>query len=193
VNPDDNLRFVGRISASLFEPETGWFNQGTYLGKKNVLAIGLGSDYQKDLMFGTREDDYSVWTADLFYDKPFSKGGALTLEAAYIDISNGPNSITFTQFSSGNDGSIISLKTGYLFADKLGPGQVQPFAHWQYIDVDESGKDSTNVYGFGLNYFLKGHANKLSLDFTYVDQEEEILSQDIQDRIIVTFQMAAGF
>ena len=109
TNPDDNLRFVGRISASLFEPETGWFNQGTYLGKKRVLSIGLGGDYQKDLRFGTREDDYSVWTTDLFYDQPFSNGGALTLEAAYIDISNGPNSITFTQFSPGDDGSIFSL------------------------------------------------------------------------------------
>ncbi|MEZ4602216.1 MAG: hypothetical protein R2861_02045 [Desulfobacterales bacterium] len=34
VNPDDTLRFAGRMSFNLFDPETGWFNAGTYLGKK---------------------------------------------------------------------------------------------------------------------------------------------------------------
>lgn len=193
TNPDDNLRFAGRVSVSLFEPETGWFNQGTYLGKKRVLSIGGGGDYQKDLIFGTREDDYSTWTVDLFYDQPLGTYGALTFEGAYIDINNGPNGITFTQFSPGDDGSIISLKAGYLLPGSLGPGQIQPFGHWQYIDVDESGKDGTNVYGFGLNYFIKGQANKISLDFTFVDQDEEILNQDIQDHFIFTFQLAAGF
>ncbi len=38
------------------------------------------------------------------------------------------------------------------------------------------GKDDTQVYGLGLNYFFKGHANKLSLDFTSVDQETETTS-----------------
>ncbi|MBW1962802.1 MAG: hypothetical protein JRH18_24210 [Deltaproteobacteria bacterium] len=193
INPDDNLRIAGRISISPFDPETGWFNQGTYLGKKRVLSVGAGADYQQDLMFGSREDDYSAWTLDAFYDQPIGTSGAFTFEGAYINIENGPNNITFTQLSSGDDGSIISLKAGYLFTDKLGPGQIQPFAHWQYIDVDESGKDNTNVYGFGLNYFLKGHANKISLDFAFVDQDEEVLTQDVQDHFIFTFQLAAGF
>jgi hypothetical protein len=193
VNPDDNLRFVGRISVSLFDPETGWFNKGTYLGKKRVLSLGGGADYQKDLIYGTRQDDYSAWTIDAFYDQPIGNHGAFTFEGAYIDIDNGVNAISDTQFASGDDGSIASLKAGYLFLDKIGPGQFQPFAHWQYINVDETGKDGTNVYGFGLNYFIKGQANKLTLDFTHVDQKEEILNQDIQDRFIVTFQIAAGF
>ena len=34
ANPEDNLRFVGRVSVSLLEPETGWFNKGTYLGEE---------------------------------------------------------------------------------------------------------------------------------------------------------------
>lgn len=69
-NPDDNLRFAGRMSANLFEPETGWFNQGTYLGEKQILAIGFGADYQ-ELEFGTQTDDYFAWTADIHYDQPW--------------------------------------------------------------------------------------------------------------------------
>lgn len=43
VNPGDNPRFAGRLSLSLLEPETGWFNQGTYLGERQVLSIGGGA------------------------------------------------------------------------------------------------------------------------------------------------------
>ena len=91
-NPGDNLRFAGRISVNLFDPETGWFNQGTYLGKKQILAMGVGADSQ-ELFFGTRTDDYLAWTADIHYDQPFSNGGALTAEAAYINIENVANSV----------------------------------------------------------------------------------------------------
>ncbi len=189
-NPDDNLRFAGRMSANLFEPETGWFNQGTYLGEKQILAIGLGADYQ-ELVFGTQADDYFAWTADIHYDQPFNNGGALTAEIAYIDIENVANSVKYTQFASGDNGSIISAKAGYLFPGKLGIGQLQPFAHYELISVDETGKDDTQVYGLGLNYFFKGHANKLSLDVTSVDQDTETTSA--QDHLLITFQLAVGF
>ncbi len=192
-NPDDKLRFAGRISASLFEPETGWFNPGTYLGKKRVLSLGAGVDSQNDLVFGTERGDYLSWTADVFYDQPLGSYGALTFEGAYIDIKNGPIPITFTQQALGDDASIISLKAGYLCPVQVGPGQFQPFGHWQRISVDESGKDDTNVYGFGLNYFIKGQANKVSVDFTFVDQKDEIPSRNVRDHFILTFQLAAGF
>jgi len=45
-NPDDNLRFAGRVAVSLLEPEKAWFNKGTYLGKKKVLSLGFGYDTQ---------------------------------------------------------------------------------------------------------------------------------------------------
>jgi len=50
ANPGDSLRFAGRISLNLLEPETGWFNRGTYLGEKRVLALGVGFDRQADLV-----------------------------------------------------------------------------------------------------------------------------------------------
>jgi hypothetical protein len=189
-NPDDNLRFAGRISANLFDTETGWFNQGTYLGKKQILALGLGADSQ-ELVFGSRTDDYLAWTADIHYDQPFSNVGALTAEAAYINIKNVVNSIKYTQLASGDSGAIVSLKAGYFFPGNVGIGQLQPFAHYELVDVDETGKDDTQIYGGGLNYFFKGHANKLSIDVSTIDQRTETTS--VQDHLIVTLQIAAGF
>ena len=189
-NPDDNLRFAGRVSVNLFDTETSWFNQGTYLGKKEILAIGLGADSQ-ELVFGAQTDDYFAWTADIHYDKPFSNGGALTAEAAYIDIENAANSIKYTRFASGDEGSIASVKAGYLLPGNFGIGRLQPFVHYELIDVDETGKDDTQVYGLGLNYFFKGHANKLSMDISSVDQGTETIS--VQDHFLVTMQLAVGF
>jgi len=188
-NPDDNPRFAGRVSASLLEPETDWFNQGTYLGKKRVLSIGAGIDTQDNLVLNGREQDYSAWTADIFFD-----GGGFTVEAAYIGIENGPNPINFTRMSAGDDMAIISVKAGYLLPGEIFFGPVQPFVHFETVDVD--GRDDTDIYGFGINHFIKGPANKLSLDLTYLDQERETKTPGappVQDHLVVTFQMAAGF
>ncbi len=46
---------------------------------------------------------------------------------------------------------------------------------------------------FGLNYFIKGQANKVSVEFTFVDQKDEIPSRNVRDHVILTFQLAAGF
>ncbi|OAG28013.1 selenite/tellurite reduction operon porin ExtI [Thermodesulfatator autotrophicus] len=187
-NPEDNLRFAGRIALSLFEPETGWFNKGTYLGKKKVLSLGFGFDYQEDIKFALEEDDYSAWTLDLFWDQPLGPG-AITLAFSYIDIENSVNGITYTNLGSGDDGSIFSFKVGYFFPDKIGIGQIQPFFHYQNFDVD--GKDDTDVYGFGFNYYLKGQANKISLDLTFVDQDKE--TPEAEDHFIFTLQIGVGF
>ncbi len=193
MNPDDNLRYAGRLSWYFYEPETGWFNKGTYLGKKKVLALGFGADYQGDLRYGTGSHDYSAWTIDLHWDHPLGpKGGAVTLEASYTSLSNGPNSINYTYLRQGDDADLFSIKSGYLIPGKIGPGEIQPFLHIERIDVD--GKDDTNVLGFGFNYFIKGQANKLSIDATWVDQEDEqLLPYPVQDHFILTFQVAVGF
>lgn len=192
-NHDDTMRYAGRLSYSVFTPETKWFNAGTYRGTKKVLALGLGMDSQNDLILAGNEENYFAWTADVFYEQPLAGGDALTLTASYIDVSNTVNSISFTQMASGDDGSIMALKAGYYFGTKIGTGNLQPFGHYQLISSDESGRDDTQVYGFGMNYYLKGAANKITLEGTFVDQDEELDGTNVQDETLVTLQFAVGF
>ena len=191
TNPEDNLRYTGRVSYAFLDPETGWFNQGTYLGKKHVLSAGLGIDAQEDLVLAGSKQDYTAWTVDLFYDRPLAGEGGVTMEAAYIQIDNGPNAINYTRMSQGDDASIISAKAGYLLPGQVGIGRLQPVVHYEYLNVDD--EDDTSIYGAGVNYFLKGHPNKLTLDMTYVDQEEESFNPAVQDHMLITLQFAAGF
>jgi hypothetical protein len=185
-NPDDNLRFVGRVALSLLEPEKGWFNMGTYLGKKKVLSLGLGCDNQNDLTLNGREDQNNlVWTADVFLDHPLG-GGAVTAEAAYIDIKNCTQTHNFSELAAGDDAKNWYIQAGYLLPGKIGPGLLQPYIKYEAVDVDD--KDDTEFITAGLNYFVKGHNAKISMDYTYVGQDS-----DREDQSIATFQLAVGF
>lgn len=188
-NPDDNLRYIGQVSVSLMEPEKGYFNPQTHLGKKNILSILASVDSQADLMLGGVEEDYTAWTAELHYDQPIGDGAGLTVEAAYINIENGTKGINFTRMAAGDDATIITAKAGYIF-----PFGLQPVVHYEKLDIDDrngTDVDGTDIYGAGLNYFIKGHANKLSIDVTQVAQEHETAT--LKDHLVVTAQIAVGF
>lgn len=181
-NPDDNMRFAGRLSMNLFDTETSWFNKGTYLGKKKILAIGAGFDSQSDLILGGKKCNYEAYTGDVHLDLPMGDGIAVTAEAAYISIKNSVNGITWTALASGGDGDIVTTKAGILFA-----GNIQPFAHYEKFMPDASGADDTTVYGVGCNYYIKGLGNKLTAEWSVVDDDNDI-SVDI-----LTLQAAFGF
>jgi len=180
ANPDDKLRLAGRLSLNLFDTETAWFNAGTYRGKKTIVAIGGGFDYQPDLMMGGNQEDYKGFTADLHLDLPMDSC-AVTAEFAYLWLENIVNSVTWSDLASGTDGDIFTAKAGVLLADRF-----QPFAHYEIIMPDDAGTDDTVVYGMGCNYYLKGPANKLTLEWSQVDD-------DTNKADIVTFQVAFGF
>ncbi len=179
-----NPRLAGRLSASLFDTETSWFNKGNYLGERRVLSIGIGGDHHPGLATDTSKGDYLAWTADLHLDQPIGDG-ALALEASYIDVRNAPNAVGFTVITPGSDLDTVSAKGGYLIPGQLGPTRLQPFVHHEWIRV---GSTDTNVSGAGANLFFAGHGNKLSVAAASVWSS----SESLQDHIVVTVQLAAG-
>ena len=188
-NPEDNLRFVGRVSLSLLEPETSWFNKGTYLGKKKVLSLGVGMDSQDDLTLGGREDqDNTVWTVDVFFDHPVGEG-AVTVEAAYIDIDNCTQGTSnfYHDLEAGDDGENWYINAGYLLPGSIGPGRFQPYIRYETVDVDK--KNQTDFLSGGFNYYLKAHNCKLTADYMHVDPD----NHNKDDRDIFTFQFTVGF
>jgi hypothetical protein len=180
VNPDDNLRFAGRLSFNLFDTETAWFNAGTYLGKKKILAIGGGFDFQSDLITGGVKHNYEAYTGDIHLDLPMGDI-ALTAAAAYITIRNSVNGITWSDLTAGGDGDMITTKAGVLVAENI-----QPFAHYEIIMPDADDTDDTTIYGVGCNYYIKGPANKLTAEWSVVDNGDHAVD-------IITMQAAFGF
>lgn len=193
VNPKDNPRLAGRISYNLFDTELGWFNSGTYLGKKRVLAIGAGMDAQNDLVVGGSQLDYHAWTVDAHYDQPIGSNDAVTVQTSVTRINNGPNGLPMTWVAAGDDAVITAMQAGYYLGRKIELGYIQPFAHFENIrQRDENGHD-TRIYGLGFNYYVDGVANKVSFEATVIDQEQEGAAQESpRDEVILTLQLAAG-
>lgn len=175
-NPEDNLRFVGRVAVNFLEPEKEYFNQGTYLGQKKILSIGFGVDNQ------TGRDNF-VWTVDAFFDHPVA-AGAVTVESAYIHIQNNTQPNNFAQLSAGDNAVLSYLQAGYFLTAPIGVGNFQPYLRYETASVKQ--KSDTNFLSGGLNYYLKGHNAKVSLDYTFVDH------LNIDDQSIITVQFAVG-
>jgi hypothetical protein len=196
----DDARLAGRVSLSLWDKETTWFNEGTYLEKKKVLSFGVGVDSQDGAAADGNApgtfDDYSAWTADAYMSLPFEGGGAISTELSYIDVENSPNAVASTPLEAGSDAQIASAKLGYLIRGKMGPGQWMPYVHYQLGDVDAdvaSPNDSTAIYGIGAQCYIAGHMNKLGFEITRVDQDEEIDGTSEVDETLFTLQLAAGW
>lgn len=194
-NPNDNLRFSGRVSLNLLEPETTWFNKGSYLGEKKVLALGAGLDYQKGLVLSKKPDQDNIgWTVDLFFDHPVGQG-AVTVESAFIDVKNVTQTLKYSWLISGDDAQIYYIQGGYLFPCKIGPGRIQPYFRYERLAVNH--KPDTAFPSFGINYLIKGHDAKLTLDWTLIDQSKGVNNPQGEfsgeDQNLITFQAAVGF
>lgn len=176
-NPEDNPRFVGRLAVNLLEPETRWFNKGTYLGEKKIFAIGAAFDTQDDLAVDDEtQEDNLVWTVDVFVDHPVN-GGAVTVESAYIHIQNAAQAHNLSSLAAGDDADFFYLQSGYLLPNPLAGGRLQPYLRFETARVSQ--KDDTNFWTGGFNYYLQGHNGKISLDYTHVDQADDQASQGI--------------
>lgn len=184
ANPNDNLRFVGRAVLNLLEPETNWFNQGTYLGQKKVLSIGAAFDAQNNLTLnGQQGKDNFTWTVDVFFDHP-TGNGAVTAETGFISLLNSTQTNGFAQLAPANNADFFYFQSGYFFGTSVAGGNLQPYFRIENISVDQ--KDETRFYSGGLNYYIKGHNAKASFDYTVVKYAAA------EAQAIFTLQLAVG-
>ncbi len=183
-NPEDNLRYVGRLVVNLLEPETGWFNQGTYLGQKKVFSLGAAFDSQNNLTLNNEPgQDNFIWTVDVFFDHPVANG-AITAESAYINIKNSTQANGFAQLAPSDAAGLFYIQAGYYFSNPVAVGNVQPYFRYETVSVEQ--ETDTRFLSGGLNYYIKGHNVKASLDYTVIDYP----AADSQG--IFTLQLAVG-
>jgi len=182
ANPRDSLRMSGRLSVHLLDPEKGWFNRGTYLGEKRVLAFGLGFDRQPGLVFGEGgERTYRAWTADAFLDHPIGRG-ALTVEASYTDARALPQGLPFAGVPAGADARMTYVQGGFLLPWRVGPGRVQVYGRAERLLVTDG--DDSSMPSAGANYLVRGHDLKVSADWSRAPRRAASA---------LTFQAQVGF
>jgi hypothetical protein len=192
-NTKDELRLTARAQVNFFDPEPGYFNLSTYLGKKKTVGIGASYDYQSDFAFDDSKGwvDYNWFELDAFMDYPVGPG-FLTAEVAFqnLDLDSAKalhDSPTtgIAQNAKETQGNGLYGQIGYYLED----WQVQPWAGIDYWDSDGSNDiGSFTSYRIGLTYFFKGHNANVKMGYERFEAEEKVAGQhDDIDTFVTAF------
>ncbi len=208
----ENIRYSGYLKYEFLDNESNLLpfsgGVGTYLGKKRIFNLGAGLMYQKDMMASLNQGievqhNFMAWTAEVFYDQPVNPnlGTALTSYLGYFYTDFGPNYIRnlgangFTEGGSsfngaGNafpmmgTGNTIFFQLGFLMKRKQGEiytTQLQPNVAIQYSTFERL-NDPMITYDLGVNYYLKGHNNKLTLGL----QNRPVFNEEVNGDVSVS-------
>jgi len=151
----DGLMYAGRLQYDFWDAEPGYYGTGNYLGSKDILAVGIaGRTQHGGSVSTTQTGNYSSYSVDFLMEKKLDSG-AVSVEAAYYDYN------TDSVFLS-EQGKAYSAGAGYIFKDKVGWGQFQPFARYQKFDSDAILNSSTRKYDLGVNYIIEGYNAQIS-------------------------------
>ena len=186
LNENDGLRYTGRVQINFMDPESAFFYSDNYLGKKKVLSIGGGVDYQKDVYAKEAEktDDYMAWTVDLTVDLPIGTGNSFTLHGAYTQLENSPKYDTnydweFYDDSLGDEGikptqtyesTMYFVEAGFLWNNMLQP--VVKYWTNETTAVEDGDKVKTTMLTGGLNYFINGHNANIKIEYNYPIEDQ---------------------
>ena len=206
------------------ETHTTTYMTGTYLGKKKVLNLEAGFISQRKATWSSTDGgvttdyhDMNLWSVAMFYDAPLNveKGTALSAYVGYFDMDYGPNYLRYNGImnpangitngpapgSQGNafpmfgTGNVIYTQVGYLLKkDLLGEsGTLMPYASLMSANFDQL-KDQMSVFDVGVNWLIKGHGSKLTLDYqnrpVYVSEGGDLIKTTTKGQIVLQYQIS---
>lgn len=176
VMPKHLPRITARVDVSLLDPEYAYGYEGTYLGTKKVLTIGAAYDFQKDVAYADYPDrkdqvNYKAWTADIFWEEPFSTG-TYTFSTAYIkyDTGNAINQSPDPSLPVNSQLSGYYVKGGYMLPFRVGLGRLQFFVRHEDSNYHlKSGLYDQFWNSGGFNYYINGQDLKITGAYAQID------------------------
>jgi hypothetical protein len=138
-DPSLSPLFSGRLQLSLLTPEPGFYQRTTYYGYKDLIAIGIGGQFQKNGSAGSMAnpmagmgmpaapttlpvfDNYSYVTGDLVIDKKLGDAGTLSFVGSVAKF-DGDYQPWKSHFQAG---------IGYLIPGVVGIGKLRPSIRYQ--------------------------------------------------------------
>jgi len=206
------------------ETHTTPYMTGTYLGKKKVFNIEAGFITQKNATWTSSDGgvttDYhnmNLWSVALYYDAPVNseKGTALSAYAGYYNLDYGTDYLRYNGImnpanginngpyagSQGNafpmfgTGKVIYTQVGYLLKKDLfgDMGTLMPYASLMSGDYDRL-SDGMNVLDVGVNWLIKGHTSKLTLDYqsrpVYESQGQDLVKASTKGQVVLQYQVS---
>jgi predicted porin len=198
ANNDDSIATTLRVQFTPimlgFKPETGYTLADTYLGKQDVLSIGVG--YR---VVGRNNTDTKMWTVDALYEQKF---GDLVpnLQLGYINQED-------TRGNANEKASLLYIQGGVLFDQMVGFGkpalairlEQNKNENMVLTPADPTANDP-KVTRFGVwgHYYIKGQAAKMSLGLDSVSLNSEAKNRcggtnTCKNFTDITFQLQTQF
>jgi hypothetical protein len=183
---DDSLAFTIRVQFTPvmagFKPETGYGLADTYLGRQNVLSIGVG---YRSVGRSSPNRTTNMLTVDLLYEGKFGDS-VPNFQAGYINKQDANN-------INGRRATQFYAQAGILFDQMVGFGKPAGAIRFE-INGDEGGglpqSRRENRFGVWGHYYIKGQAAKVSLGFDSISFENVAGSRNYTD---VTLQLQTQF
>jgi hypothetical protein len=177
VKTSDNLMYAARLQYDFWDAEPGYYGTGSYLGSKDILAVGIAGRTQSNGVVTTGGiGNYSSGNIDFLLEKKIEGSGAVSVEAAYYKYDTG--SVILSE-----QGNAYLAGIGYIFKDKVGWGQFQPFARNQQFNADSN--VTIKQHDLGVNYIIDGYNAQLSGVFT----NTEVSNQTSNHKFDVALQL----
>ena len=181
VGDDDNLMYMTRLQWNPNGKELGFSGSDLKFHEKFVSSVALAavtntsrftrfSTSGGGQLYGYEPGVDGQYKVDQFlFETAFKyRGLSFDQELHYKNIDDKVN--LEETLLMGN-----YFQVGYFFHnlfDKF-PKPVEVFARQAFFDPDTNISGNTNYeYTFGLNWFFKGHKNKLTIDYSYLDYNQ---------------------
>lgn len=204
------------------ESHTTPYMTGTYLGKKKVLNLEAGFINQGKATWtkegaDTTYHSMNLWSAAVFYDAPVNTktGTALNAYVGFYNYDFGPGYLRYNgimnpassvsgPYPTGSQGNAFPMfgtgkvwyaQVGYLMKkDLLGEdhGTLMPYASLMSADYERLDKQM-NVVDVGINWLLKGHSSKFTLDYQsrpyYEQQGTDLIRNGRRSQVVLQYQI----
>jgi hypothetical protein len=174
---DSNLAYTVRLQFTPtmlgFKGETGYTLADTYLGRQNVLSIGVG--YR---VVGRNGIDPKMWTADMLYEQKF--GDIVpNLQVGYINQKDVGN--------ANQKASQLYAQAQLLYDQMVGFGKPALAIRWEQnkneIPGAPANQNEPKVTRLGVwtHYYIKGQNAKVSLGMDSVSLNSEAKNRTCSD------------
>src|SRR5260221_3398929 len=197
----DKPAYFGRLAYAFWDPEPApaYYTGGWYGGSKDILTVGLAANRQKDgVGVAGAAGDLKIWSADFLMEKKFS-AGVPTLEGAIykyslgaIDCGSGepgaPACLPGNNVGGQVDGKAYLLGTAFLFPQKFGQGQLQPYFRFQEYKRTVSAT-AAKTYDAGVNYLIRGPNVRATFQFTKMKDDRIAAPKDEVKQITFGMQL----
>ncbi len=171
-NTSDELLYAGRFAYNFLNKEDNpaYYTSSTYYGGLgNILTAGISAQSQKGGSgSATQSGDFAGVTLDILSETVLANKNVLTIEGEYkifdADFTGGtPAAGGFNLF----DGDSYFATAAFLFGQKIGSGQFQPYLRYVKNDPDDAA--DSDLTELGLNYVISGHNLRLNANFATGD------------------------